>query len=315
MKKSFFVYGVLIFIASCKTQPGLDREYDKFDPNKIYKLQLNPAAGSSYHYDITNESETKVEIEDKKTGNETRTTVGVTFKINKDSAGDFLLNMLYDKVHFYTKSGDTETDADAANAAATLNPVERMLGMLKEANITATVSPSGETKSISGYKELGDKIIAGFAPDDVNGKAIAQQLWEKQIGSGMVKNNIDQLFKVFPDSSVHLRDNWRITSKQEGGTGLIVKSAFTLKAINTDIAVISVQGKITGDNTGGNIMGMNSATASLEGEQEGEFEMETKTGMVISGRMKAKVEGSVRVMGQEVPVVFTTSVKIDGRRL
>jgi hypothetical protein len=83
----------------------------------------------------------------------------------------------------------------------------------------------------------------------------ARAQWEQQIGNGLVKGNLDQLFKVFPDSAVHLRDEWKITSKQEGEIGLIVKSTFKLKAVNNDIAIIEVQGTITSDNSSANVMG------------------------------------------------------------
>jgi hypothetical protein len=43
--------------------------------------------------------------------------------------------------------------------------------------------------------------------------------------------------------------------------------------------------------------------------------METKTGMLISCRIKGKMEGTFRVMGREVPIVINTSVKVMGRRM
>ena len=58
--------------------------------------------------------------------------------------------MKYDKIHLYTKKGDTETDLDADNAGLTADPTEKMLGILKSANILATVGPMGAVKSASG---------------------------------------------------------------------------------------------------------------------------------------------------------------------
>ena len=52
---------ILFFMAaSCKLQPDTDRSYDKFDENKVYKLQLNPSPGSAYHYEMENKTETKM---------------------------------------------------------------------------------------------------------------------------------------------------------------------------------------------------------------------------------------------------------------
>jgi hypothetical protein len=312
MKVSVFVLLVAISFFSCKTQPKSSRENDAYDPNKMYKLQLNPPVGSSYYYDITNESEMEVEIDDKKTGNETKTTTGLSFKIDKDSTGGFSFTMQYDKLKYYSKTGDREVNVDAANATGSFDPIEKTLGAVKNTSMVAMISPSGEVKSINGYKELGDKIIAGFAPGDETGKATARLQWEKQVGSGMIKNNMRQLFKIFPDSMVHLRDTWRLTSEQEGEVSLMVKSTFTLKAINNDIAIISVTGNITSDAEGSENVQM---TTALKGEQEGEFQMETKTGMLISCNMKATMNGTINVMGREVPVMIKTRLKMNGRRL
>jgi len=48
----------------------------------------------------------------------------VTYTIGKDSSGDILLNIVYDKIHLYAKNGDTEEEQDADKAAESTNPVE-----------------------------------------------------------------------------------------------------------------------------------------------------------------------------------------------
>jgi hypothetical protein len=206
-------------------------------------------------------------------------------------------------------------ELDGKNAAYSLNPLEKMLGVVKDGRIRATINAAGEIKDISGYEEMGEKIMAGFAPDDVNGRRMAESQWEKQIGNGMIKNNISQLFKLFPDSSVHVRDTWKLSSKQEGEIPLIVKNTFTLKAITDDIATITVKGKISSDSAPATVMGLNDITTNLEGEQEGEFQMETKTGMLINGSMKATVSGSIRALEQDFPVKIKTALDIKGRKM
>ena len=62
-------------------------------------------------------------------------------------------------------------------------------------------------------------------------------------------------------------------------------------------------------------MGNSDATVNLKGSQEGEYEMETKTGMLISCRLSATVEGTIQTMGQQIPITIKTSVKIDGRKV
>jgi hypothetical protein len=316
MKKSICVYVILILVFSCKTQPGSDREFDKFDPAKTYRLQVNPAAGSNYHYDITNETEMSLEVDEKEIENINKSDVGINYKISKDSAGNLLFTLQFDKILLYSKNNDIVKELDANNGAISIDPVEKMLGILKETSLQSTISTTGEIKNITGFKEMSDKIMAAFHATDENMKmAIGIQL-DKTIGQSLVKKNMDQLFKIFPDSAVHLGDTWKLATKQEGEIGMIIKNIFTLKAINSDIAIIESEGTITSDNSTASISGLGNNTVSeLKGEQEGEYEMEAKTGMLIGCRIKANVKGTIQVMGREIPIKIKSSVKMSGKKI
>jgi len=43
----------------------------------------------------------------------------------------------------------------------------------------ATVNQVGESKSVTGYKELGEKIIEGMNAKDMNEKKLMQSQWIK----------------------------------------------------------------------------------------------------------------------------------------
>jgi len=314
MKKIIFFFPTLLFI-SCRLQPGSDRHYSDSDKSKVYQLRLNPPIGSTYYYDITNESEFKLEVEDKKTKNTNKANFGVYYEINKDSSGNLLLNMSYDKIHIYTKKNDKETEMDAENSAASTDPVERMLGFVKNAKIRAIVSPTGDIKTVTGYKELGERMLANFDPNDSYGKNIASQQWEKLVGEGIVKKNMDELFRIFPDSAVHLGDTWKLTYKESGDIPLTAKTVFTLKDINDDIAIIGSEGIIVSDSSSTGFMSFNNASMNLKGKQEGEYEIERKTGMLISCRVKASIEGRLEMIGREIPVIIKTSLKMNGKKI
>lgn len=310
---SYFL--LLIFIASCKAPGSSGNENEKFDPDKTYQLRLKPVAGSSYHYDMINETDIDLEVGDKDVNNQYKTEVGVTYNINQDSAGNYVFSSVYDKIHITTKNNDTKTELDATNGSVSPNPVERMLALLKDAAINVTLTPTGEVTDMAGYKEIGEKLISGFSEYDVAGRKAAMEQWENYIGNGLIKKNFDQLFKLFPDSAVHLGDTWRLKSRQEGDLSYIVTGQYKLKAINTDIAIIESTGKIS--TSGNNASGLESdgpPAANLTGEQSAEFEIETKTGMVLSCKVKASFEGIVITLGKEVPVKAKISVKVIGKR-
>jgi hypothetical protein len=240
--------------------------------------------------------------------------VGFSYAVDKDSAGNFLFTMKYDKIQVHTKTEDTETDLDADNATLTLDPVEKMLGILKTANIVAIVTPAGEIKTVTGYKELTARIMENFGNADAYTKITAQAQWEQFVQKGVIQKGMDQLFKIFPDSAVHVGDKWKTGSSESEELGLKAKSFFTLKEINNGIARITASGDIASDSSTVNVMGQ-MVNASLKGRQQGGYEMDTKSGMLTKSSISAKVKGTIQMMGREIPVNIETSVTINGKQI
>ena len=204
-------------------------------------------------------------------------------------------------------------DMDAANASATLDPTEKMLGMLKEANIVATINKAGKVVAISGYKELGEKILSGVN-GDATSRSIAESQWEKVVGEGLVKKNVELLFSIFPDSSMRIGYTWQKNMQQKGEINMNVTSTFKLKDIDDGVAFIESEGEMTSDKNESNLMGY-SVTSNLQGNQQGEYEVDTKTGMLLKNKVTAKVEGSLQLMGKDIPVTIKTTVKMNGKKI
>src|SRR5882724_6441270 len=226
MKLFIGIFSLVVLAVSCKTGPNSDKQYAGINGTNVFQLRLNPAESSQYHYDISSQTEIHLEVDDKKVDNINKTDVGANYDIGKDSAGNYLLNIKYDKIHLYTKNGENEKDIDADNSGFSMDPVEKMLGVLKDAKIVAIVNTVGESKSVTGYKELGEKIIEGMNAKDMNEKNLMQSQWDKAIGEGIVKKNVDQLFKMFPDSAVHVGDKWKLNSTEEGDFKFNIKNFF-----------------------------------------------------------------------------------------
>lgn len=314
MKQCYCVFWILVLIISCKLQPDSDRSYDKYDETKVYKLQLSPAPGSVYTYEMINESETEMEVEGEEISNTNKSEVRLNYAVATDSTGNYVFTTTYDKIRLNTENGDTKTEADADNAMVTIDPVEKMLGILKSARIVATITPKGEMKNVSGYKELEDKLMAGFSATDDHSKSMLKAQWEKVIEEGVVKNTMDQFLKIFPDSAIHIGDTWKLNSTQGGELPMQIKNTYILKAINNDIAVISSEGIMTSNQVSNSVVGYTSVSANLKGEQKGEFEIETKTGMLINCRVAAKIKGTLQIMGKDIPISITNTIKVDGRK-
>ena len=309
MKICFFLILLSLAAVSCKLMPSSVGNTAESDPTRAYMLRLNPPPGAKYYYTVKSEQEMTFEANDKKVDNVTKTTAGVNYLVDKDTTGNFAIHIQYDKLHVYTKNGDVESDMDAANAATTTDPVEKMLGTLTTIPLAASVTPAGEVRSIAGYDEIPDKILAAFPATDLNIRNLMRDRLKQMVGTGIIKKNVADIFNFFPDSAVHVGDKWKLQSTQVSELNLNTQLSFTLVKIEDGVATIKSEGKVSHDSTTIDLMGYK-VLAQLDGDEQGEYEMDTRTGMLIS----AELNTDISVMGQDVPLSLQAKVKIDGQK-
>lgn len=316
MKNIAFLIYVMLLVDSCKestnggsesavaARPGTE--------SSLFKLQLNPTPNVVYHYEISSQSDTRLEAEGKEINNISRTNIGVSFTINKDSLGNYLFTTRYDKLKVYTKNNNQESELDADHATQTFDPVEKMLGLLKQSEITTTITPQGEMKSVTGYQELTDKIMAAFTNSDVTTQSIVKSRWQQLIEEGVMKKSTDQLFSLFPDSAVKIGDKWTLQSTQKGEINLNVTTTCTLEEISNGKAIITSESKLSRDPSAKTIMGFE-LTGDLNGRQTGESEVDIKTGMLVKSSMTGTIKGKLQIMGREIPLSIKNKVTMTRR--
>ena len=71
---------------------------------------------------------------------------------------------------------------------------------------------------------------------------------------------------------------------------------------------------MTSNQASNSVMGYTQVAANLKGEQKGEFEIETKTGMLISSQITANIKGNLQVMGRDIPITIKSSIKMNGTK-
>ena len=312
MKKYLFFPVIWLIAYSCKTRPTSDRNYA--GDGKVYKLRLNPTPGSKYQYEVSNESKLSMEVDSKPFVNDKKTDVTLNYGIDRDSLGDYKFSIAYDKIHFYTKNGAQESDISTENGAHSIDPMERLLTALKDVEIIATVGRAGELKTVTGYTEVANKILSDASNISLSDKEKVQQQWKTTIEKGMIQKNLDQLFKIFPDSAVHIGDRWRLTSQDNADIAFQVKNIYALRSIKGGIADIESEGEIISDKTSTVLMGYD-VVAELTGQQKGSYSMDIQTGMLVDCKISADIEGKLQLVGRDVPVKINTKVKMSGRKM
>jgi hypothetical protein len=160
---------------------------------------------------------------------------------------------------------------------------------------------------------------SGYDYNITNGSEFKMKVDDKEVDNRSnstveVSYTMEELFKIFPDSAVHVGDRWKLSSIQKDEISLNVKNTYLLKDIHNGIAIIESEGEISSDNTVGNSMGY-SFTADIKEKREGEFEMETTTGMLLNSRISSDIEGEMPVMGRKVPITSRTTITMEGKKV
>ncbi|MGN6600929.1 MAG: DUF6263 family protein [Ginsengibacter sp.] len=308
MKGKFLLLTLIILIFSCNIRPGGDRATTS--PDKIFQIKINPQAGTNYDYDVSNETDTRFEVNDNTIQNQSNTRYVVNYAIQKDTTGNFDIGINYKKIHIHSKINGQESDLDAGNSPSSTNPIENLLGALTRAKIKAIVNRSGKLIEVQGYKEIASNYFANTNLD-LNSKLAAEKQWQDLVEKTLVKANIQRLFQILPDSAIHIGDRWKTQYKEDGDLNFVVKNSSTLVSIDDGIAAIKSTGRIETDSSATSIMGfpMNS---DLKGNQEGNYEMNIKSGMLEDGKITTKINGSLEVLGRQIPLTIDIKIKIEG---
>jgi len=61
--------------------------------------------------------------------------------------------------------------------------------------------------------------MSGLNILDMNTRQMVENQWNQVVGEGLIKKNIDDLFKVFPGRAIHIGDTWKVLILQYKCTG------------------------------------------------------------------------------------------------
>lgn len=304
-------------ILSCEnlSHNDKDKNYVSESPKK-YQVGLHLSKGDKFYYTIINETKTQLEInqQQKVTGNNYQ--IGLIYEVGQDSLGNVLLKITYDKIHIIIKHKDEDDEIiDADNDGGAFDSVEKLLSFIKGSPITISLSKTGDIISIKGNKEISGKVMASLINGDINFKNKVQELLSQLVGDDFIKNNLQQNFKVFPDTALYIGDSWTRKSSNEAGINFEANTKYVFSSVEDGVADVEVEGIIgNGKPTTTNLMGKD-VTTNLKGDQSGILHIDEKTGMVLTGKIKTSIEGTVQVMGREVPIIIKMSKEIQSKRL
>lgn len=301
LSKILFAITSFILLTCPSCQPT-ERQNDRI------KIGHNPQKALPYNYTISNETTTEMEVDGKDVINYSKSDINLDCTYGRDSLGNNLISIRYNTLKLETENNGNVQILDAANALNSINPLEKMLGKVKNAKLKVVLHPNGQLKEIIGYKELGEEILAGFDPADIQGKEQARKQWESSVGNQLVVNTLNQFFRQFPDSTIKVGSQWKSSTTNNEIIPMTINSTFTLESVEDDVAEILSSSKITSDNKKQNLL--NVAVKELIGDEKGNIRLDLKTGLTKSSVSESEIQGTIETMGRQVPIRIENKITI-----
>jgi hypothetical protein len=317
-KKIFdiFINRIILFFTLCVMSVLYISCTKKTHYTSSYKFipKIKVVVNLKFYYLISTETNIKFEISDKNIENLRKTKIGLLYEILKDSANRNIIKLTFESLNIFTKNGDTEKEMSAENASEFSDPVEKILGLVKGCSITEIVSNKGQIVSVSGYKELTDKIINSvtFRTEQEKKQAIAQLSY--LIGDKFIQNNFQETLSCFPDSGVYVGDHWTKTETNMTEFKMNSNTTYTLESVKDSVAEIDASTEMKSTDSSFEIMGTD-VNADLKGEQDGTFNIDLRTGLLIYQKTSASIKGNITLVDREVPITIKIKKEISSRKL
>lgn len=289
------------------------RNINHSDTNKKYLYNLNLPTGTKYYFNINTKTVSKLSAMGKDVETNNQSEVGLIYEVVGRSADSIQIKITYDQLKFALKSKEGTKEIDAANSGHSFDNMEKQLAAVKGSSLNVTLNKKGEVLQVSGGNEITDKLIATLNVSNPTSQARVREQFNKFIGEDFVKNNLASQFKLFPDTAVAVGNTWKQENTLSTEIGAKASSTFTFDDLDGNIATVQSTAVINTDNKM-TIMG-NEVVANMKGNQEGQFETDTATGLLMKSETTTAIDGSMQMMGKDIPLSIKITKRIDGRKL
>jgi uncharacterized protein DUF6263 len=289
-----------INITACK-QPGHVKGQPHAAGEPKYNAGQRLQTGARYYYNITNTTVVNFVVNGDKAENTNTVKARLFYEILKDTAGGFLVKMTFDNFDVEIKTPDSEKKMTTDNGPNSIDPVEKMLSLVKGSTLLVNINRKGQVTGVNGYKELTDKVMNGIALQNEADRRSMHDQMEEMFGEKFIRNNMEQGFGVLPDTAVYVGDSWTKKLTQLADIKLKINSTYTLASLKDNVAGIDATADINDTDSNVTLMGYQ-ANVNLQGNEEGSYKADVNTGMLISGISEIFIKGTVQIQYRDVPL-------------
>lgn len=232
---------------------------------------------------------------------------GMDFKVLDASNGQYTLSCSV----YYLKYGmdmpmmGTSMMYDSEDPGNSDSEMAFMSGMLDKP-FEVVIDRAGQVIEINGMDEMIDGMFDEMDLDEQT-KAQAEQQMDGIMGEKAFRGSMDQVLRFLPGKKVNVGDTWG-SETTLSNFDIQLQNEFTLKDVTDGKAMIAMVSTI--DGAAEQEMNGVAVSITMNGTQNADLRVDTKTGILIDGTLKQEIKGISSTMGMEIPMSISSDTKL-----
>lgn len=284
---------IYILLAVLPLLIGCEAEVVQQAANEPIVLTLQLQQDSVYKYDIKNDISLTHQIDKENNINiHQNMTLSSAIKVESATSNQTNITVTYNRItmssgnQLFALEFDSELD-DGTEA------MYENLRQLIERPFNLSLSPTGKILSSQSIEVERNTFQSAYTFNDSS-----------------IRKVLQYAFNVYPKLAVKRGDSWQKKIKTSiGFTNIVARNVYQLMSIEDTIAHVEIRGKLTSENVDGN-----NSTVNITGTQKGSYDIDIKTGLVISGKLEQDLSGEMNITGDLTPVEIESRVYIIGSK-
>lgn len=225
--------------------------------------------------------------------------VGYSMSVEEvDAAGNMKVATKYDTILFRQKGPAGAVEFDSANPPKQVPQSARPFAALAGLGFRMTLTPAGRVTAVDGLDAMFAEMVRKLDLPEGPAKAAVQRVLTEQFGEDAMKQNLQNLFALYPDTPVSVGESWERRFVISKGFPVVIEGTYTLKGRADGVARIEMKAMIAPNDAAGPVdLGTGKMSYELKGAQSGTAEVDEATGWTRSLVTEQAVAGSIRFQG------------------
>jgi hypothetical protein len=260
------------------------------------ELRLRLKEGAVYRLKTTVEQRINQTVGPNAQATEQTFAVGYRMAVESvDAAGNMKVATTYDAVLFRQKGPSGAVEYDSANPPKQVPAAAKAFAALAGLGFKSTVTPAGRVTAVEGLDAMSAEMVRKLELPDGPQKAAVQKALSEQFGEEAMKQNLQNMFALYPENPVAVGESWQRRVVVAKGFPMVLDGAYTLKSRDGGVARVEIRATLSPNEAAGPVeLGTGRMSYELKGEQSGTADVDEATGWTRSLTTNQTVSGALR---------------------